>query len=76
VLGLVISPRTKSSFLGYERCDANAPMVLAAFLRWRHRGTFLAAWEDVARVNPDQIQLRPATPAIQQHCATRTDGHV
>jgi sporulation protein YlmC with PRC-barrel domain len=59
VLGLVISPRTKSSFLGYERSDANAPMMLAAFLRWRHRGTFLAAWEDVARVNPDLVRLRP-----------------
>ncbi len=59
VLGLVISPRTKSSFLGYERSDADAPMMLAAFLRWRHRGTFLAAWEDVARVNPDLVRLRP-----------------
>jgi hypothetical protein len=58
VLGLVISPRTKSSFLGYERSGANAPVMLAALLRWWHRGTFLAAWEDVARVGSDQVNLR------------------
>jgi sporulation protein YlmC with PRC-barrel domain len=58
VLGLVISPRTTSSFLGYERSDADAPAILAALLRWRHRGTFLAAWEDVARVGSDLVRLR------------------
>ena len=60
VLGLVISPRTRSSFLGYERSDADAPVMLAALLRWRHRGTFVAAWEDVARIESDLVRLRPA----------------
>src|SRR5215218_4220842 len=50
VLGLIISPHTRSSYLGYERSGANAPLIVAALARWRHRGTFLAAWEDVARV--------------------------
>lgn len=59
VLGLVISPRTSSSFLGYERSGANAPVMLAALLRWRHRGTFLAAWDDVARVGSGLVRLRP-----------------
>ncbi len=59
VLGLVISPRTHSSFLGYERSSATAPPLLAALLRWRHRGTFLAAWEDVARVAESLVTLRP-----------------
>jgi sporulation protein YlmC with PRC-barrel domain len=59
VLGLVVSPRTTSSFLGYERSTAKAPYLLARFLRWRHRGTFLAGWEDVARVGDDAIRLRP-----------------
>lgn len=59
VLGLVISPRTDSSLLGYERSTANAPYLLAQLLRWRHRGTFLAAWEDVARVGEDVVKLRP-----------------
>jgi hypothetical protein len=58
VLGLVVSPRTRSSFLGYERSDADKPVLLAAFLRWRHRGTFVAAWDDVARVGSDLVRLR------------------
>jgi len=58
VVGLVISPRTKSSFLGYERSGATAPAMLAAIARWRHRGTFLAAWEDVARIGSEQVKLR------------------
>ena len=58
VLGLVVSPRTRSSFLGYERSRADAPVMLAALLRWRHRGTFVAAWDDVARVESDLVKLR------------------
>jgi sporulation protein YlmC with PRC-barrel domain len=59
VLGLVISPRTRSSFLGCERSTATAPFLLAQLLRWRHRGTFLAGWEDVAKVGDDLVVLRP-----------------
>jgi hypothetical protein len=59
VWGLVISPRTRSSYLGYERTDVNSPRMIAALLRWRHRGTFLAAWEDVVRVDVDSVTLRP-----------------
>jgi hypothetical protein len=59
VLVLVISPRTKTSFLGYERSGANAPVMLATLFRWWHRGTFLAAWDDVARVGSDLVRLRP-----------------
>jgi hypothetical protein len=55
----VISPRTRSSFLGYERSGVNAPLMLSALYRWRHRGTFLAAWDDVARVGSDMVRLRP-----------------
>jgi hypothetical protein len=58
IFGLVISPRTRSSYLGYERTDARAPAALAALLRWRHRGTFLAAWTDVHRVGAKSVTLR------------------
>jgi sporulation protein YlmC with PRC-barrel domain len=58
VLGLVISPNTRASFLGYERSNADAPVMIAALLRWWHRGTFLAAWDDVARVGSDLVRLR------------------
>jgi hypothetical protein len=44
---LLVSPRTGTSFLGYERTDVRSPAVLARFLRWRHRGTFLVDWSDV-----------------------------
>jgi len=59
VLGLVVSPRTRSSFLGYERATADAPVMIAALLRWRHRGTFVAAWDEVSRVGSDVVRLRP-----------------
>jgi hypothetical protein len=58
VLGLIVSPRTRSSYLGYERSGADAPALLATLARWRHRGTFLAAWEDVARVGVAAVTLR------------------
>jgi hypothetical protein len=59
LLGLVISPRTHSSYLGYERSNSDRPRVLAALLQWRHRGTFLADWDDLARIGPDAVTLRP-----------------
>ncbi|MGV0642834.1 PRC-barrel domain-containing protein [Mycolicibacterium sp. XJ879] len=59
MLGLVVSPHSKGSFLGYERVDINGPRLIAALLRWGHRGTFLAAWEDIARVGADHVTLRP-----------------
>lgn len=45
--GLLVSPRTGTSFLGYERTDENSPALLARWLRHRHRGTFLVLWDDV-----------------------------
>lgn len=59
VLGLVVSPRTGSSYLGYDRTGTNAPVLIAALARWRHRGTFVADWADVARIGTDRITLRP-----------------
>jgi sporulation protein YlmC with PRC-barrel domain len=76
VLGLVISPRTRSSFLGYERSGAKAPMMLAALMRWRHRGTFLAAWDDVARVGSDLIRLRSGYTRYSAVLRDTTEGIV
>lgn len=58
VTGLVVSPRTRSSYLGYERTGIDAPAFIATIAAWRHRGTFLAAWGDVARVGSDHVTLR------------------
>lgn len=56
--GLVISPRTRSSYLGYERTGIKAPALIARIAARRHRGTFLAAWEDIARISSDHVTLR------------------
>lgn len=58
LIGLLVNPRSRSSYLGYERSDAARPPLLAALLRWRHRDTFLAAWPDVEDVDDEVIRLR------------------
>ncbi|CRZ15710.1 hypothetical protein [Mycolicibacterium neworleansense] len=58
VAGLIISPRTRSSYLGYERTGIKAPALIAVIAGWRHRGTFLADWDDVARIASDHVTLR------------------
>ncbi|HEV7420235.1 MAG TPA: hypothetical protein VGO30_10345 [Mycobacterium sp.] len=58
LLGLLVNPRSRSSFLGYERSTANRPRLLSTLLRWRHRDTFLAGWEDVDVVDDDVVRLR------------------
>jgi hypothetical protein len=57
LFGLLVSPRTRSSYLGYERSDARRPALLAALLRWRHRGTFLVLWDDICRVDDESVRL-------------------
>lgn len=48
--GLVVSPRTRTSFMGFERSRLRSPWPVASILRWWHRGTFLVHWPDVAQV--------------------------
>jgi hypothetical protein len=71
VLDFVISPHTRSSYLGYERTNANAPALLSTLFRWRHRGTFLASWEDVARIDGHSITLRDG----YHRFSARLDSH-
>ncbi len=59
LFGLLVSPHTGSSFLGYERRTMRAPYPIAVVLRWRHRGIFLLRWEDVERVDRDGVHARP-----------------
>lgn len=56
--GLLVSPRSGLSFLGYERSSVTAPWPLSWLLRRRHRGTVLVPWVDVARVEKDRVLLR------------------
>lgn len=62
--GFVVSPRTRSSFWGYERTEETRPAVIARFLRWRHRGTFLVPWTSVARLEEDAVHLLPDHEAL------------
>lgn len=57
--GLLVSPRTGTSFLGYERSDVTAPWPIARWLRWLHRGTFLVHWADVEGTDGQGVRLRP-----------------
>ena len=59
LVGIIVSPRTASSFLGYERQNLTQPWPLAQLLRWRHRGSFMVLWEDVAAMGPREVTLRP-----------------
>ena len=57
VVGLLISPHTGGSFLGYERTGVRSPWPIAAIVRRRHRGTFLVAWEQVADIGDGEVHL-------------------
>lgn len=57
--GLIVSPRSAHSFLGYERYNITQPWPFAQFLLWRHRGSFLLLWKDIARINAGVVNLRP-----------------
>ncbi|MGO4433693.1 PRC-barrel domain-containing protein [Paenarthrobacter sp. RAF9] len=58
MVGILVSPRTATSFLGYERQDLSQPWPVAQLLRWRHRGSFLVLWEDIAVMGPNGVRLR------------------
>ncbi|GAA4706028.1 hypothetical protein APR04_001821 [Promicromonospora umidemergens] len=62
--GLVVSPRTRTSFMGFERSSVRHPWPIAPLLRWRHRGTFLVHWPDVARVQAPQDGTMPERDAV------------
>jgi hypothetical protein len=59
VYGLVISPHTKSSSLGFERLDIRSPWPIARYEHWSHRESFLVLWRDVAGIAEQRVTLRP-----------------
>jgi sporulation protein YlmC with PRC-barrel domain len=62
--GFIVSPHTKSSYWGYERTEETRPALIARFLAWRHRGTFLVPWTSVARIETDAVHLLPDHQAL------------
>ncbi|MBT2522042.1 PRC-barrel domain-containing protein [Arthrobacter sp. ISL-28] len=70
LLGLVVSPHSWSSFLGYERTGLTQPWPLASLLRWRHRGSFVVMWDDIAVIGEESVRLRDGftaySPALDE----------
>ena len=58
--GLLVSPKRRTSYFGYERRDVRAPAPIVAWERRRHRGTFLVRWDDVAGIDAGEVRLREA----------------
>jgi hypothetical protein len=79
VHGLLVSRRRGTSFLGYERTEVRSPALLARWLRWRHRGTFLVHWQDVTGVEIGAVRLRPGyrrfSPLLPGRPPRRPDLH-
>ena len=77
--GLLVSPRTGTSFLGYERTGVRSPALVARWLRRRHRGTFLVPWADVEAVAPGAVRLRDGfrrlSPDLPGRPSQRPDLH-
>jgi sporulation protein YlmC with PRC-barrel domain len=68
MLGLLVGRRSHEAFLGYERKSETAPALIARFLRWRARGSFLVLIDDVRSIEPDGVRLgtdyRRYSPAL------------
>jgi len=58
LLGLIVSPHSAGSFMGYERNNVNRPWPWAQLLEWWHRGSFLVLWEDIEVMGPETVSLR------------------
>ena len=58
LLGLIVSPHSATSFLGYGRTGLSQPWPVAQLLRWRHRGSFLVLWPDIEIIGTDSVRLR------------------
>lgn len=64
LVGLLVSPTSRSSIWGYERRTERGPLLIAALQRWLHRGMFLVAWEDVERIETRRVTLREGYAAL------------
>jgi hypothetical protein len=71
LVGLVVSPRSHSSFMGYERTGVRAPAIIARWFAWRARGTFLVLWKDLAAITDSGVHLRRTAT----HYSARLAGH-
>jgi sporulation protein YlmC with PRC-barrel domain len=74
LVGLLVSPRSRTSMWGYERTDVRAPWPIAQYLNRVHRGLFLAAWADLARIDADRVVLRDGYERHDPRLRTASHG--
>jgi sporulation protein YlmC with PRC-barrel domain len=64
LVALIVSPRSRLSFYGYERGRVNRPAVIDAIVRRLHKGSRIIPWECVARVADGEVRLGVKAPVI------------
>lgn len=64
LIALIVSPRTRMSYYGYERGRVNAPALINAIVTRLHRGSRVIPWECVASVGDGEVRLGVAAPLI------------
>lgn len=74
LVGLLVSPRSRTSMWGYERTGVTAPWPIAHYLRHVHRGLFLASWADIAVVDDGRVQLREGYERHDPRLRTASQG--
>lgn len=78
LIALIVSPRSRTSFYGYERGTVHRPVLVAAIIRWIHRGSRIVPWECVSSVERDVIHLGMEPPLIplntREPIRPRNDG--
>lgn len=74
LLGILVSPHSAGSFMGYERQDVNRPWPWAQLLEWWHRGSFLVLWEDIEAMGPEKVRLREKFTAYDPGLRGTTPG--
>jgi sporulation protein YlmC with PRC-barrel domain len=75
LVGLLVSPHSRTSLWGFERTNVRAPWPIAQYLRWAHRGMFLVRWQDIGRVDEHRVTLRRdferGDPRLEGHTTPR-----
>jgi sporulation protein YlmC with PRC-barrel domain len=64
LIALIVSPRSRLSFYGYERGSVDRPVAIARIIEWLHRRSRVIPWECVARVEAERIVLGVRPPEI------------
>ncbi|WP_345801434.1 PRC-barrel domain-containing protein [Microbacterium sp. AZCO] len=64
LVALIVSPRSRLSFYGYERGRVNAPAVINAIITRMHRGSRIVPWECVEQIAHGEVRLGVPVPFI------------